>query len=243
MKKTFAPAIFLFAVALAVATMPALTATAEDPEEPSIFSGIVIEAVPAAPTDLTVASVSDNQITINWTDNSADETKFKIWRAVFSGGLYLLTEVGPNVTTYADAGLESGTTYSYLVQACNGDGCSDSNQVSATTSGDSDDHVYINCFIATAVYRDAFHPDVQSLRKFRDEYLMTNRAGRAFVRLYYRYSPPVAGFVASHELLRVPLRAVFVPVAASARHPLAAVFVFSGVIACGAVFVMRRKKM
>ncbi len=237
-----APALLLTAIALAIAILTTLTASAENEEDSSIFSGLVIEAVPSAPTDLAVTSVSDNQITISWRDNSADETKFKIWRAVFSGGLYLLTEVGPNTSAYTDSGLESGTTYSYLVQACNGDGCSDSNQVSATTSGDSDDHVYINCFIATAVYRDAFHPDVQSLRKFRDEYLMTNGAGRALVALYYRFSPPVADFIASHRILRVPLRAAFVPIAAAARHPFAALFVLFGVAVGGTAIIKRRRK-
>lgn len=236
-------AFIIFICALLISAWALNFATAQNQEEPSLLGGIIIEAIPDPPTDLAVTSVSDNQITLSWKDNSAGETKFKIWRAEFSGGLYLLTEVGPNVTAYTDSGLESGTTYSYLVQACNSDGCSDSNQVSATTSGDSDEHVFINCFIATAVYRDAFHPDVQSLRKFRDEYLMTNRAGRAFVALYYRYSPPVADFVASHELLRAPLRAAFVPVAAAARHPLLALFVFSVMITGGAVIMNRRRKM
>lgn len=240
MIRIFWTAVLLFA--LAVAPAPGFAAEQEQ-EESSFFSGIVIEALPAAPTDLAVASVSDSQITITWRDNSADETKFKIWRAVSSGSYYVWTEVGANVTSFTDSGLESGTTYSYLVQACNGDGCADSNEVSATTSGDSDDHVYISCFIATAVYGDACHPDVQALRRFRDEYLMTNPAGRAFVGLYYRYSPPLAGFIASHEMLRAPLRAAFVPVAASARHPLAALFVFAGIVAGGAVIIKRRRRV
>lgn len=237
MKKATAPAIFLIAVAL----LALGTAAAQNQEESSLFGGIVIEAVPAAPTDLAVTAVGNSHITLNWRDNSADETKFEIWRAVFSGDLHLYTQVGPNVTTYTDSSLESGTTYSYLVRACNGDGCADSNVVSATTSGDSDDHVYINCFIATAVYRDAHHPDVQALRDFRDKYLMTNRAGRALVDFYYRHSPPFADFVAAHEPLRIPLRAAFIPVAASARHPLAALLVFAGIAAIGTVAIKRRK--
>lgn len=241
MRRTAACVIFLCTFTLAMWALN--NAAAQNEEDSSVFSGIVLEAIPAPPTDLVVLSVSDNHITLGWMDNSTDETHFKIWRAVFSGALYLLTEVGPNVTAYTDSGLESGTTYSYLVQACNGDGCSDSNTVSATTSGDSDGYVFIGCFIATAVYGDASHSDVQALRKFRDEYLVTNPAGRAFVSLYYRYSPPVAGFIASHEFLRKPLRAVFIPIAAAARHPLAALFLFSGVIVCAAVMMRRRRKL
>ena len=38
------------------------------------------------------------------------------------------------------------------------------------------------CFIATAVFGSASSPEVLSLREFRDQYLITNSAGRAFVR-------------------------------------------------------------
>jgi hypothetical protein len=30
------------------------------------------------------------------------------------------------------------------------------------------------------------------LRKFRDRYLLTNAPGKAFVRFYYKHSPPIA---------------------------------------------------
>jgi hypothetical protein len=240
-RKTYLAAFFLFALALALTAWAFGYAAAQNQEDSPLFSGIVLEEVPAAPTDLTVVSVSENQITISWRDNSSNETKFEIWRAVFSSDLRLRTEVGDNVTTYTDSGLESGTTYSYMVKACNDDGCSDSNVVSATTSGTSDDYVNVSCFIATAVYRDALHPDVQALREFRDRYLMTNPVGRAFVDLYYRYSPPAADYISSHEFLRRPLRAAFIPIALSARHPVAALVVFAGAIIAGAVIIRRKK--
>jgi hypothetical protein len=34
------------------------------------------------------------------------------------------------------------------------------------------------------------------------EYLLTNRPGRAFVDLYYRTSPPIAGFITEHPRLK-----------------------------------------
>ncbi len=46
------------------------------------------------------------------------------------------------------------------------------------------------CFIATAAYGSYLDPHVQILRNFRDEYLLNNRPGRVFVRLYNHYSPP-----------------------------------------------------
>lgn len=41
------------------------------------------------------------------------------------------------------------------------------------------------CFFATAIYRDINAPEVRFLRKFRDEALIHNIAGRVFVSLYY----------------------------------------------------------
>ncbi len=68
------------------------------------------------------------------------------------------------------------------------------------------------CFVATAAYGDPSHPDVEVLRRFRDRYLMKSRAGRTFVALYYRYSPPVAEFVARRPALRALSRAALSPI-------------------------------
>ncbi len=70
-----------------------------------------------------------------------------------------------------------------------------------------------DCFVATAAYGDPSHPDVEALRRFRDRHLMKSRAGRAFVELYYRYSPPLAEFVAKRPALRALSRAVLSPIA------------------------------
>ncbi|MCB0355840.1 MAG: hypothetical protein KDD40_02475 [Bdellovibrionales bacterium] len=45
------------------------------------------------------------------------------------------------------------------------------------------------CFIATSVYADEWHPDVQFLRSFRDLKLKSNSLGRTFVYFYYKHSP------------------------------------------------------
>jgi len=68
------------------------------------------------------------------------------------------------------------------------------------------------CFIATAAYGSKFTPAVTLLREFRDQYLMTNSVGLSFVQLYYHYSPPIANFIASSEVLKVLVRVFLTPI-------------------------------
>jgi len=67
------------------------------------------------------------------------------------------------------------------------------------------------CFIATAAYGSPFERHVQILREFRDRYLMTGVAGRAFVRWYYIHSPRYARIIAGNEVLRTVARVALTP--------------------------------
>jgi hypothetical protein len=79
--------------------------------------------------------VSKIQITLTWTDNSADENGFKIERKLSSAATYTqIATVGANVTTYLSTGLNPNTAYSYRVRAYNQNGNSAySNEASAMT--------------------------------------------------------------------------------------------------------------
>lgn len=68
------------------------------------------------------------------------------------------------------------------------------------------------CFIATAAYGSYMEPHVMVLRDFRDRFLLTNSVGKAFIDLYYTYSPPVAAFIANHDNLRAVVRWSLLPV-------------------------------
>ena len=62
------------------------------------------------------------------------------------------------------------------------------------------------CFIATAVYGGSRTPQVQILRQFRDECLQHSRRGRAFIRFYYKVSPPIASIIAETLWLKKIVR-------------------------------------
>ncbi len=71
-----------------------------------------------------------------------------------------------------------------------------------------------NCFIATAAYGSPIEPQVRVLRKFRDKILIDSSVGSVLVDLYYTCSPPMADFVARHDVLRAIVRFALVPVVA-----------------------------
>ncbi|PLX50112.1 MAG: hypothetical protein C0612_07105 [Desulfobulbaceae bacterium] len=67
------------------------------------------------------------------------------------------------------------------------------------------------CFIATAAYGSYMEPHVMTLRHLRDSYLLTNKLGTSFVHSYYRYSPPIADYIAEHDMLRSAVRLGLTP--------------------------------
>lgn len=69
--------------------------------------------------------------------------------------------------------------------------------VSSTTGG---------CFIATAAFGTELQPEVQTLRKFRDEDLLTNKIGQEFVSAYYKVSPPIADYIRDKENIKSVVR-------------------------------------
>ena len=92
---------------------------------------------PAAPTELTATGVSTSQINVSWTDNASNETGFRLERCAGAGCTSFTEVAAPvaNVTTFQDAGLTSGSSYTYRVQAYNTGGNSGySRSATAVTS-------------------------------------------------------------------------------------------------------------
>jgi hypothetical protein len=93
--------------------------------------------IPAAPSGLAITSLLTNKVSLSWTDNSGDESGFKIQRKTGITGTYAqIKQTGANVTTYTDndTALRDGTLYYYRVSATNAAGDSAfSNEASGTT--------------------------------------------------------------------------------------------------------------
>ncbi len=101
------------------------------------FSACVNCGAPATPTNLTATAASSSQINLSWTGSSG-ATSYNVLRSNANGGPYTQVASGATSTSFSDTGLAAGTTYFYVVQACNSNGCSgNSNQASATTQAGS----------------------------------------------------------------------------------------------------------
>jgi fibronectin type 3 domain-containing protein len=90
--------------------------------------------LPAAPSNLAATAVSSGQINLSWTDNSNNESGFRIYRSTDGVNFLWYYTPGANATSFSDTGRTAGTLYYYRVLSYNANGISDfSNTASATT--------------------------------------------------------------------------------------------------------------
>jgi hypothetical protein len=87
---------------------------------------------PAAPSGLS-ATDSSTQISLAWTDQSSNETSFRIERSVDGGAYTVLASVVANTSSFVDAAVTTGSTYSYVVFAVNPAGDSAASNVATAT--------------------------------------------------------------------------------------------------------------
>jgi len=168
-----------------------------------------------------------------------------------SGTLVLMTREDPDSPWQSDTTLQivaiDYVNYTITFRAQHLSGFSIGSVLSGDTSGGDGGG---GCFIATAAYGSLFEPHVEVLREFRDAFLLPSRIGKAFVETYYRYSPPVAGFIADNESLKAVVRVALAPVVGVsylALHTTASqkaiAFAFMLALMAGIFLVVRRRRL
>ena len=94
-----------------------------------------------------------------------------------------------------------------LILSVTGHGYAQGNETDGGTSG--------GCCAIASAYDATDHDDLDKIREFRDDYLMTNLVGRGIAALYYDvFSPPVAAFIDDHLAVKPLARAALSPVVA-----------------------------
>lgn len=78
---------------------------------------------PAAPSHLW-AWIRAGRVSLSWSDNSDNETRFVLMRQIGTDLFSRIAVLGPNVTRYEDTDLNPWTTYTYIVRAINDAGVS-----------------------------------------------------------------------------------------------------------------------
>jgi hypothetical protein len=75
---------------------------------------------PAAPSDLAATTLSSSEVELSWSDNSSDETQFRVEAKAAGGTWVRVATTGANSTGTVVGGLQSATEYAFRVQARRG---------------------------------------------------------------------------------------------------------------------------
>ncbi|MFN0098938.1 MAG: fibronectin type III domain-containing protein [Gemmatimonadaceae bacterium] len=92
--------------------------------------------LPADPSAAAATVVSGSRIDVTWTDNSANETFFRIERCVGAGcsSFAVLDSVVANLTVFSDLTIGTGEYYSYRVRSVNAAGASNPSDPATTNT-------------------------------------------------------------------------------------------------------------
>ncbi len=169
---------------------------------------------PAGPTPDDGASNQLVNLTLQWSGgdpDSGDTVTYSVYLDTANPPAALVdtvSETASAISVSSQPGqLDYDTTYYWQITAEDGGGLSASGPVWSFTTGEQG-----GCFIATASFGTEMQGKIELLKAFRDSRLLTNPAGRAFVEMYYRYSPPVAECIAARGWLRSAVRTLLLPV-------------------------------
>lgn len=166
------------------------------------------------------ASCSPSNATLSWSAVTAGDVALPVTYSVYHNGVlagtttdtaYTVTGVAPNDSYRIVAtDLSGNIAAAQLILSTCGSTITIGNAPSSLTIS-TNNGTGGKCFIATAAFGSFEAPAVKWLREFRDRYLLTHSAGRLFVDVYYRVSPPIADVVAQSELLKGLVRLLLLP--------------------------------
>jgi len=143
----------------------------------------ILPTLPDAPSGLAAAALSPTAITISWTDNSTNETGFRIERFI-SGSWQEITTVGADVSVYTNTGLTGNTFYNYKVRAYNAAGnsayCTESNATTPPMPPDAPSDLVSSTITASTILLEwvdnATNEDGFKLQRSLNGITYTNRA-------------------------------------------------------------------
>jgi subtilisin family serine protease len=107
----------------------------------SLWPGAASTA-PLAPSGLSASANGSSQIDLSWTDNSPDESGFRVERNV-NGSWSEVTTVTANVTAWSVTNLAASTSYTHRIVAFNSAGEAASDAATATTAAATEDAVTV----------------------------------------------------------------------------------------------------
>jgi len=178
----------------------------------------------------TIADVYAAETTITMNDSYSITANFETWHPEPVALLMVSSTEGGSVTTPGE-GIFSyplGAEVSLVAEPDEGrqfvnwaggvDTITDVDAASTTITMDSSYSVRANfegagsrCCVATAAYGTPMAEEIEILREFRDEYLLTNPVGKGLVEFYYKVSPPMAEFITEHPSLKPIVKVGLLP--------------------------------
>ncbi|HEX9885093.1 MAG TPA: Ig-like domain-containing protein [Longimicrobiales bacterium] len=157
---------------LVTAVAPGLATVTAAAGGKSASSQITVNAAtPAAPASAQATPASHTEVDVTWTDQSTNETTFRIERETGSAAATSGTDgptrvyatvatVQAGVTEYRDEGLEPATTYRYRIAACDGEDCSAPSNVAEVTTDE--ELVILTSTLAGAGVGEAYQKQIEA---------------------------------------------------------------------------------
>ncbi|MBU4304165.1 MAG: hypothetical protein KJ893_00840 [Candidatus Omnitrophica bacterium] len=196
-----------------------------DPQTP-------VNAAFLSPTDFSASNISlgtNSWVTLRWKNSSRANLQSTMIRyrtdGVYPAGetdgtlLCTRTAAPGSIDTFNHTDIQSGVTYHYVGFGYDGSvyegGTSELNRANVTIigpGGDTSSSGRSDCFIATACYGTMDAPQVKTLRRFRDCFLLKDNLGRQFVSLYYIVSPRIAESIRHNQTIKIICRQYLQPI-------------------------------